>query len=88
MDRTDSEFFEQMITLTAYPEWSVLVKDLETLIYHAQANAFELSSWEDVKKEEGFARGLAYIINFRDTIKKAQSLTAREAEMDAVDAAL
>ncbi len=72
MDRTDDKFFEDMITLTGYPEWDVLVKDLENVIYHTQSNALEATSWEAVCESRGFAKGLAYLVNLRDTIKKTQ----------------
>jgi len=72
MQRTDEKFFEDMISLTGYREWSELVKDLESQIYHTQANSLEAKSWDEVNEARGFARGLAYIVNLRDTIKQAQ----------------
>lgn len=74
MQRTDEKFFEDMIALTGYPEWSELVKDLESQIYHTQANSLEAKTWEEVNEARGFARGLAYIVNLRDTIKQAQKV--------------
>jgi len=74
MQRTDQEFFEKMITLTGYPEWSELVKDLESLIYHMQADAFEAKSWDDLNEAKGLAKGLAYIVNYRETVKTAMQV--------------
>lgn len=70
MNRTDEKYIEDMIVLTAYPEWDVLVKDLEAVIYHMQANAFEATDWDQLQQDKGFAKGLAYFINMRDTMKK------------------
>ena len=74
MDRTDTEFLDKMITLTAYPEWSDLVSDLKSLIYHMQADAFESGSWDKLNEDKGFAKGLGYIVNFRETVKSARGI--------------
>jgi len=78
MDRTDDKFIEDMLQLTSYPEWKILVKDLESQVYHTQANSLEAKSWDKVCEARGFAQGLAYIVNLRDTI-----LRAKEALSDA-----
>ena len=62
---------ERMITLTAYPEWGDLVDDLSKQIYAEQANGFEnAKDFPDLCTRRGYAQGLAYIVNLRDTIKK------------------
>lgn len=62
---------EKMITLTAYPEWEELVNDLKKMIYTEQADGFELAKdFPNLCERRGFAKGLAYIVNLRDTVKK------------------
>lgn len=69
MDRQDQDFQEAMIQLTAYPEWKVLVKDLESLIYHTQCNALEVRTWEALNESKGFAKGLQFVCELRDRCK-------------------
>ncbi len=75
---TDTKFAEDMITLTAYPEWHELVKDLKNTIYHVQSNALEAKSWDKLCEERGFARGLAYMVNLREDMKKYKDLADAE----------
>jgi len=65
--RTDKEYLEAITTLTGYPEWAVLVEEFKSLIYQLQAGALEADSWDKVVEAKGFARGMAYIVNLRDT---------------------
>lgn len=70
----DIVFFDTILQLTAYPEWGMLVKELESIIYHTQSNALEAASWEKVQEDKGFAKGLAYIVNLRDTAKRQKEI--------------
>ncbi len=79
MDKIDKVFIEKMTQLTSYPEWNDLVEDLKAMIYHLQANSFELPSWEKVQEEKGFAKGLAYIVNYRENLMKVKEATKPDA---------
>ena len=81
MDRQDRDFQEAMITLTGYPEWKVMVKDLESLIYHTQSNALEARSWEKLNEDKGFARGLQFVVGLRDRIKSTQQVEKANANL-------
>lgn len=81
MNRQDQQYFEDITTLTGYPEWAVLVKELEHMIYHTQANAIERTSWEKVNEDRGFAKGLAYIVNLREDNKKALDIVKANADI-------
>ena len=70
----DIKFFETILELTAYPERWILIKELESIIYHTQSNALEAPSWEKVNEDKGFAKGLAYIVNLRDTVKRQKEI--------------
>lgn len=75
MQRHDKEYFEKMITLTAYPEWATFVEELKKEIYHSQANCLEnASTWEEVCKEKGWVKGLAYVINLRENTTQAMEI--------------
>ncbi len=66
---------EAMLTLTSYPEWDELVEDLKRMIYEEQAAGFEAATdYPDLRERRGFAKGLAYIVNLRDTIKQIQGV--------------
>ena len=74
MDRANSKYYEQIIQLTAYPEWGELVKELEKMIYNIQANSLEAPSWDVVCESRGFAKGLAYLVNLREDTKKQMQI--------------
>lgn len=72
MKAHDRAYFDAMITLTAYPEWKILLEELKKEIYHSQANCLEnASTWDAVCVEKGWVKGLAYVINLRDNTKTA-----------------
>ena len=77
----NEKYNEAMITLTSYPEWSDLVKELENIIYQVQANSLEATSWDALCENKGFARGLAYITNLRETIKQQAKIEADNAQL-------
>jgi uridine phosphorylase len=74
VDRANDKYYEQMIQLTAYPEWGELVEELKRMIYNVQANALEAKSWEEVCENKGFAAGLAFLVNLREDTKKQQAI--------------
>lgn len=65
----DDKYFEDIMILTGTPEFKVLTKELERMVYQLQANAFEAPSWTKLQEDKGFAKGLAYIINLRENSK-------------------
>lgn len=81
MDRQDRDFQEAMITLTAYPEWQEMVKDLESLIYHTQSNALEAKSWEILNENKGFAKGLQFVCDLRDRVKTMTQVEKANADL-------
>jgi hypothetical protein len=81
MDEETTKYYEDLLTLTSYPEWALLVEDLEKEIYQLQANAFEASSWEQLQQDKGYALGLAQIVNLRDDIKRTQAAAIANAAL-------
>lgn len=80
MAKGDEIYFEKMITLTGYPEWNDFIKELENEIYQLQCNALEdADDYADLRERRGYAKALAYIVNFRDTIKRQSAIAAEQA---------
>ena len=74
------KYYEDMITLTGYPEFKALAEELKKEIYQTQANCLQNSkSWEEVCFAKGWAAGLAYIINLRESTLTAKKNAEEEA---------
>jgi len=76
MDRANKKYYEAMITLTSYPEWSEWCEEIAKEIYQIQANALESKDYGDLCERKGFAKGLAYVINLREDTIRAQEIEA------------
>jgi len=86
MKKEDQAYFEAITTLTAYPEWGIMVDELKKEIYQAQANVFQLDGWDKVCAARGWVGGLAYIVNMRDNNIKAMRTAQAEAMAAQLDA--
>ena len=74
------KYYEDMITLTGYPEFHALAGELKKEIYQTQANCLQSSkSWDEVCFAKGWAAGLAYIINLRESTLMAKKTAEEEA---------
>lgn len=69
---TQEDFDDAVLTITGRPEWALIQKGLSNDIYSAQASALDANTWEDVCRLRGFAQGLAFVINLRDTVVRAK----------------
>ena len=49
------------------PNWDLIKKGLAHEIYSSQAGALDASSWEKVNELRGFAKGIYYVMNLRET---------------------
>lgn len=75
MDRVSREFYEDMLTLTSYPEWAKFVDTLEKEIYQDQADVLDsVKNWDDVCEKRGRCKKSAEIVNMRDTVKRILEL--------------
>lgn len=63
---------EAVISFFSGPEWETIKKGLEHDIYNIQASMLDVNSWDEVNQLKGFCRGIAYVINLRDSIKAAR----------------
>jgi len=78
---TQEQLDDAVLTITGHPDWSIIVKGLENDIYHTQASMADASSWDQVNELRGFMKGLAFVINLRNTIKAVK-------EQEEINAAL
>lgn len=49
------------------PNWDLIKQGLAAEIYSSQAGALDASSWEKVNELRGFAKGIYYVMNLRET---------------------
>ena len=81
----NDKHFEDMMTLTGYPEWKQLADELKKEVYQTQANTLQSAeSWDQVCFAKGWSAGLAYIINLRENTLKAEKNAKEQALLDAV----
>ncbi len=66
---TPEQLDDAVLSITGRPEWAVIVKGLQNDIYHSQASALDAPNWDTVCELRGFAKGLAFVINLRDTVE-------------------
>jgi hypothetical protein len=62
------EWMEAILTVTGGTDWDVVKKWLATEIYTKQAESLEAENWDVLCENRGFAQGLAYIMNIRETV--------------------
>ena len=65
---TQEQLDDAVLTLSGTPEWAIVMQGLQADIYHMQASVFDAPDWDTVNKLRGFAEGLAYVINLRNTV--------------------
>ena len=84
---TQDDFNEAVLHCTGGPEWEIVKRGLANDIYQAQAQALEATSWDHVCELKGFAKGLAFIINLREStllaMKDGGTTLAQGGEHDA-----
>ena len=74
MNKETRKYYEAMITLTSYPEWDLLVKELANEIYQTQANALDgATDWGDLCEKRGECKGMARIIRSEEHTSELQS---------------
>jgi len=76
---TPEQLEDAILLVTGSPEWQTITVGLFNEIKAAQANVFNLPTWDDVNEEKGFIRGLLYVITLRDQLVAAKT----QAEADA-----
>lgn len=64
---TQEEFNQAVLAVTGGPDWDIVKQGLANDIYQVQSGALDAKTWEAVCEARGFAAGLAYIINLRET---------------------
>lgn len=64
---TQDDFNAAVLNVTSGPDWDVVKQGLANDIYQVQAGSLDAKSWEAVCEARGFAAGLAYISNLRET---------------------
>ena len=70
---TQEDFNDAILMCTGHPEWEIVKKGLANDIYQAQAQALDAEDWDKVNELRGFAKGLAFIINIRESTLAAMS---------------
>ncbi len=81
MSRENDKYNEAMITLTSYPEWELLTKELANEIYQIQANALEADDWGDLCQKRGECKGIARMINLREDTKFLMQVEKENADL-------
>ncbi|MHC4335370.1 MAG: hypothetical protein ACYSUV_16710 [Planctomycetota bacterium] len=70
---TQDDFNRAVLHCTGGPEWDIVKKGLANDIYQTQARALDASSWDEVNEMKGFAKGLAFILNLRESTLSAMN---------------
>ena len=83
---TQDEFNEAVLNITGNPDWALIKKGLENDVYHAQAQAFNAPDWGGVRELKGFAQGLTYVMNLRETVIQSMETAKANAALDELDA--
>ena len=85
---TQDQFNEAVLDVTGGPSWDIVKKGLANDIYATQAGSLEAQTWEQVCEARGFAKGLAFVMNLRESTKEAMRQgssvmleTARDADV-------
>lgn len=66
---TQEQFDEAVLNVTSGPDWEIVKKGLANDIYNTQAGVFDNArDWGSFMEFKGFARGIAYVINLRETV--------------------
>jgi hypothetical protein len=71
---TQEDFNQAVLAVTSGPDWDVVKQGLANDIYQVQAGALDAKSWDAVCEARGFAAGLAYISNLRETTMQAMEI--------------
>lgn len=71
---TQEEFDNAVLEITGNPNWAIIQKGLANDIYNAQASALDAKTWEEVNALRGFAQGLAFVINLRESVTRAKEI--------------
>jgi len=68
---TQEQLDEAILTITGRPEWDIVAKFLTHEALVARDSCADAHSWEQVKERQGFAEGLAYVVNLREMTQRA-----------------
>lgn len=64
---SDERIIEAILSVTSGPDWDVFKHALAQEIFALQGTSLDAESWDEIKEARGFARGLAFVINIRET---------------------
>lgn len=78
---TQDQFNAAVLNVTAGPDWDIIKKGLQNDIYQIQAGALDAKDWDTVCESRGFAQGVAYMINLRDSVIGALSVENDNADV-------
>lgn len=81
MEITQEQFDQAVVNVTGAGDWDIIKQGLANDIYQIQAGALDAKTWEEVCEAKGFARALAYIINLRDNVTRANAAEAANAHL-------
>ena len=69
---TQEQLDDAILTVTGMPDWELVIKFLVHEALITRDSCADAQSWEEVCSRRGFAEGLAYVANLRETTKRAQ----------------
>lgn len=81
MSITQEQYNAAVLEVTSGPAWDVVKQGFANDIYQSQASALDAENWGAVCELRGFARGIAYVMRIRETIKVAMDQEAANANL-------
>ena len=68
---TQEQLDDAILTITGHPDWSIVAQFLISEAIVARDMCADANTWEEVKTRSGFAEGLAYVVNLRESTERA-----------------
>lgn len=73
---TQDQLDEAILNEMGRPDWAIINAFLAQQAIVARDACADAPSWEEVKRLQGFAEGLAFVVNLRENTKKIKEQEA------------